>query len=196
MDVVALFLGVPLGVLASFAAWWIVTHWLVPAVEFSPHISRNEYSGNASGINHRVKFKNIGKREIIDLEVFAELRVKGLNPSLPGTIEVARLVIDDARMPFMKVEGTKIIALKPEQTERFDRPVYGESINSKRAQGLLTLEDVLSLNQTAVLVIYVFGYDRWSGARKLYTSVPYTLQDVRTGRWSGMSIPLKQADHE
>ena len=196
MDMLALFLGVPLGILASFAAWWIVTHWLVPAVEFSPHISRNEYSGNASGINHRVKFRNIGKREIIDLEVFAELRIKGLNSSLPGIVEIARLVIDDARMPFLKVEGTKIISLMPELTERFDRPVYGDSIIKKRSQGMLTLEDLLSLNQAAVLVIYVFGYDRWSGARKLYTSIPYILSDIRTWRWNGMTIPAKQADAE
>lgn len=182
-------LGIPLGVLASFVAWWIITRLVVPKVEFSPDISRTRYNGNLSGLNYRIKFKNCGRRDIIDVQVSVLVRVKGLSKKTPKMIEIASLALESDRVPVIRAKGNRIIQLRPERTERFSKPIYGQEIYNKLRLGNLTLDDVLALGTEATVTVFVFGYDSWSGARKMYESSPYRAANIKQGPWKKMRIP-------
>ncbi|MDG4559670.1 MAG: hypothetical protein P9E88_00090 [Candidatus Competibacter sp.] len=191
MEIVGLLIGIPLGVLASLIAWWVVAHFVVPKLEFSPDISRISRPEKPSGMTYRIKFKNSGMRDIIDVEVFAELRIKGLNSEVPDNYEITRIYIDDPRMPIIRSGISKLISLRPELTDRFDKPIFGQIINQKRQSETLMMEDLLESGESATLTVYVFCYDRWSGSRKMYESNKYILSDIRSGRWNGMRVGKK-----
>jgi hypothetical protein len=177
-------LGAGFGICASFIAWYIAQRVIVPKVEFLPEISKNKSDYFSNGYSYRFKFYNRGKRDIIDMSVFAEVCIK----QAPGaqtnkTIEIARPPLDANSIPLLAKGGNRIVALILNNVERFNKPVYGSSINEKHKTGELTLEDLLSVGAYSYIRVYAFGYDRWSGARKVFVSKNYTIDDIKTGRW-------------
>lgn len=192
----SLALGVPIGIGASFLAWWIVQHIIIPKVTFSEHISRTEYGGNPSGYSYRVKFQNNGKRDVIDAEVFATVRIRGLSRRDNGLTEIANIPVDSERIPIIKAGANRIIHVNIHEATRFTKLIYGNDINLKCKDRTLTLDDILSAGEHASLTIHIFGYDRWSGARKIYESIEYQSTHVLSGRWDGMQILNTQQDHE
>lgn len=188
MDWMSLLLGFPLGCLASLLAWWVVQHRFVPKIEFSPDISRNRYSGNPSGFNYRVKFKNTGRRDIIDVEVFVVIRNRGLLKGQEKIVEIASIPTDADRMPVIKAGANRIVSVNVHLAEKFKKTSYGSEINEKRKQGNLTLEDVLGAGEKAAMTLNIFGYDSWSGARKMYESPEFLASDIKEGRWDGMLV--------
>jgi len=75
---VAQLLGLLVGLFTSFFSWWVLFHVVVPKIEFSPWISKLPTQDDGSGYRHRVKFKNVGRRKIVDLQVTARLAVRDL----------------------------------------------------------------------------------------------------------------------
>jgi hypothetical protein len=94
--------GYIIGVLTSITAWYVLYHRIVPSLEFFPEIYKSKTDENQSGYKYRVRFRNNGSREIIDLELFAKLRIKGLSPSSPTTWRAIYIPIDDSRIPRLK----------------------------------------------------------------------------------------------
>ena len=45
MDIMGIIIGMPLGVIASLIAWWILTHGLVPKIKYGPFISKVKVNG-------------------------------------------------------------------------------------------------------------------------------------------------------
>ncbi len=71
-----------------------------------------------------------------------------------------------------------------------DRPPYPYDIRKKAREGTLTLEELLKLGNKAYLKVYAFGYDKFSGTRKLFVSHSYRIGDIKDGSFSesGMDI--------
>lgn len=172
-------IGIPLGILSSLVAWWVLFRFIVPRIEFSPHISKYHFKN--LGTRYRIKFRNIGKRGIIDVEVFPILRIKGLNPELPDNWLNITLTTSLKENRISSLKEDRIISLLSEDTDKFNNPNFPEHIRKKYRQKELNIEDLLSLDNPVKLVVQLFGYDEFSGARKMIISKPYTLKDIKHG---------------
>lgn len=93
--------GVPFGVAASFAAWFIIFRCLVPKIRFSAHINKLPPYDPKVGVRYRIKFKNVGQRAAIDVDVYSRLRVRCLShaPEFSDTWTVVTLNSDIMREP-------------------------------------------------------------------------------------------------
>ena len=200
MDIFILLLGIPIGVVGSLVAWWVLFHALVPSVEISSVIAKTPFSQDPSGYRYRIKMMNAGRRAILDVELVARLRIKGLFPSLPSNWEVLYPKCSYEKIP--RVEPTARTKLWPALTIRIaDFDDYAISllpppIQAKIRQRTILLEDLLSLGNKAELQLFVFGYDEFSGSRKLFASRPYSREAVREGYFCRHSLEIVESENE
>jgi hypothetical protein len=75
--------GLVIGILGSIIFWWVFTHVLVPKIQFEEFISKVETEETISGIKYRLAFRNVGRRGIVDVELFVRLSSKTLSPNFP-----------------------------------------------------------------------------------------------------------------
>ncbi len=186
-------LNLALGVIASFLAWWVLFHGIVPKIKFSNGISKlptGRIAENQSGWKYRVKLGNYGRRNAIDVQVRAKLSIKGLNPLRSDNLQIVYLPLDGDRsfaipriMPQKKGHArSTVLALEPNLADEFrNQDIYPEDFRDLARAYKLTMEDVLALGAEAKLEMMVFGYDDFSGARKLFWSRAFTSEDIGDG---------------
>ena len=175
--------GYLIGVLTSITAWYVLYHRIIPSLEFFPEIYKSQTDENQSGYKYRVRFQNNGSREILDLELFAKLRIKGLSERNPSTWRAIYIPIDDPRIPRLTSQkGTnkrfavQLLVLEISDSSRRFLP---SSLQEKCQNQELTLEDLMQLGTQSTLEIIGFGYDAFSSARKIFESKIYSIQDIR-----------------
>ncbi len=195
---ISILVGIPIGVLTSFIAWWILFHHVVPVIRFSPHISKTETDDNKSGYRYRVKFENSGARNILDVELFARLRVKGF-PPYPSNWKVIDIPLSRDRIPrirpIKKSQSGSIIRLNLSKAE-FNKAFYPEDIRQKSEEDSILLEDVMTLGADGTLQIIAFGYDGFSGARKVFESKPYNIDDIKLGPFDEKGLRVDEINEE
>lgn len=189
-------LGVAAGLATNLASWWILFHGIAPKIQFSSYISKTPqepFEENRSGYSYRIKLINSGRRAIIDVEIMARLRILGVIEQRKRNWRAIIIPVKGSasyRNPRMSaLVGDQVLELSLNDVEEFLRlPIYPDEIRRKAEQKTLVLEDLLSLGQRATLQIAAFGYDEFSGARKLFVSKSYTLDDIREGLYRGLDI--------
>jgi hypothetical protein len=187
--IIAILVSIPIGIACSVAAWWILFHKIVPKISFSKGISKTKLEDYDSGFCYRIKFENVGRRDIIDIQIHAYLRIIGLRHKESGIITNVKFVTSKEYVPKMRADGKGfIVMLYPERTSNFQRKVYPEEVRRKFAAKSLLLEDVLSLGYDSKLRLVVFGYDNFSGARRIFESKLYGLDDIKEGNFKGLEI--------
>jgi len=89
----------------------------------------------------------------------------------------------------MRADGKGfIVTLYPEKTGSFQRKAYPEEVRRKFEEKSLLLEDVLSLGHDTKLRVVVFGFDSFSGARRIFESKLYAVDDIKEGHFKGLQI--------
>jgi len=141
-------------------------------------------------------------RNVIDVEIAARLRVPGLTKhkhirpvvDIPqkadGTIEwrISRLLPARRR----KEAGIgPIMFLHINSAKELDEwRVFPDHIRDKARINALLLEDLLSLGERATIRYRVFCYDEFSGARRVFFSKPYTIHDIKEGRFKANGLDV------
>ena len=186
-EILLLLIGIPIGVLGSLLAWWILFHRIVSNIQFSPHISKTRTNDTRSGYRYRVKFENAGRRSILDVEIFAKLRIKGLRDGYPTNWETIYIPIRVDRRPLIKPSRTtrlrEIVRFYVNDIEAEKLVNFSECVRRRRAEGCLLLEDLLGVGTQSELQIITFGYDEFSGSRKVFPSKKYLLDDIKYGQF-------------
>lgn len=201
---VAQVLGLVVGLLTSFFSWWVLFHWIAPVLSLSPYISKTtdkslpEDAADASGVRYRLKYINIGRRAIVDLEIRAFIRIKGLDQAISWTVFDLRMNSDGDRInsfaridPFRKSKIRHLVRLYPNGIINCTRHPFPDHIRSKARERALLLEDLLSLGTAAELCVIASGYDEFSGARKVQQFV-YRHSDVRAGPFRNHSLEVEK----
>ena len=181
MDVAAI-MGFLLGVGASATFWYILYHRVIPTVTFFPKISVSDTSENPSGKKYRIRFQNVGRRSMLDVELFAKLRIQGLAESEPNTWRAIYIPIDDPRIPKVvshrKSRKRLAVQLLVNSIDEAATACLPAELQLKRERNSLHLEDLMSLGSNTRLQIFCFGYDSFSGSRKAFESPEYKGEDL------------------
>ena len=179
---IGLLIGIPIGIFTSIAAWYVLFHVISPHVEFLPSVFKSHTSENPSGWKYRVKLRNTGNRAIVDMEIVAKVRIRGLSHQRPNFWRAVYVPIDDSRIPKVPSHrGTSkrfVIILHLCEINDSARSALPLELQSKCENGELCLEDLLSLGSEAILQVFAFAYDSFSGARRLFESPVYTIKKI------------------
>lgn len=166
--------GFILGVISSAIVWLAVTHLIVPSIAFFPDITRTVSDETPSGYKYRVRFQNRGHRAILDLELFACLRIQGLAINEPSTWRAIYIPVDDPRIPRVlshRKSGKRLaVQLLVHSLSDSARACLPAELQTKTKDGTLRLEDIMAVGKNARLQVFAFGYDSFSGARKVFES--------------------------
>jgi len=192
----SILIGLFIGVGTNLIAWWILFHYIVPKIHFSPSISKIPTKDNKLGYKYRIKIQNSGKRSIIDVELRARLKIKGIldNPQhwrLVGIPLSKNMIVNNfpiIKPAKQKTSGFAIQIYINDVDEFSELSIYPEDIRKKSKEGSLLLEDLLSIGSETNLQIFVFGYDEFSGSRKYFESIFYTINDIKEGPFDGLKI--------
>jgi hypothetical protein len=202
-DFILVLAGGIVGFITSFLVWWFTTRKIVPKIRFSDKISKMPDDNNPSGYTYKVRFKNIGTRDIIDISIYGLLRIKGLCKYDKELLQVIKLPIGVNNhiliSPCEKKDnkGIRQCQIKIHDCDRFARPLYGDEINKLVAEGKLTLEKVLSLGTYSELKFVLIGTDRYSGARKYIESDKlYNIDDIVDGYHASGSLDIIKTDNK
>jgi hypothetical protein len=182
-DIGLVLLGALLGIGSSGVFWWVQNHYWVPRIEFSDEIAHYEVD-DAAGY-FRVKFRNAGKRSIIDVQVIVRVSVYKLGRRPMWTnFNVSH---NTETVPLLGKTGEKIINLMHDRDGVAIQGSVSDFV-SKKISEVQSLHDLLSLGERTRLRVFVLGYDRFSGARKLFKSKDYDVFSIRKGVFNDMNV--------
>ena len=168
------------GLAGSFISWWILVKGLVPRLEFASTIKRVRSNG-ADTFYYRVALRNVGRRGMIDVHIYAQLAV-----SWDGGKEWARFYVPmnqsgdrKYELPRMRSGQSIEFRLFPGEVPDFaSNPGLALGFQQKVADRTVTVEEMLALGDAATLKIVVLGFDEFSGARRLFESGPLRGTDI------------------
>ncbi|NTU49889.1 MAG: hypothetical protein HGA87_03200 [Desulfobulbaceae bacterium] len=179
---IELLLGIPIGIATSLVAWYILFHVIAPTVEFFPSVFKSRTRKSRCGWNYRVKFRNTGTRDIVDLELVAKVRIRGLSQQRPSFWNAIYLPVDDSRIPKVRSHrGTSkrfVILVHPSEISDSAKSALPTELQSKCENGTLSLEDLLNLGSQATFQVFAFAYDSFSGSRRLFESPTFSIKDI------------------
>jgi hypothetical protein len=188
VDYWTIFISVLVGITTSFTAWLIVFHVIVPKIRFATKISE------IRGVRPRLRSKvcNNGYRDILDCEVIAELRVRGLDPQLPRNIWVLNIPVYAPRFPRLPRSRHRLITFRSYTFDDESAQLLPRGFGSHQD---LSLSELFQLNNVIGLRVTIFGYDNFSGSRKAF-SHDYTASDIEPRRYMIESLNLAPPSEE
>jgi len=190
--ILSLVIGIPLGSLASFIAWWIVAHRIRPSLRFSSKISKTASRRNPQGFVYRVKFINSGRRGILDLEISCLLYLKISDPQITTVVNIG---LSRNRIPYLsRTSKPQLLHLRLFETLKLGNAPFPAQIREKFRDGTLELEELFRLDPEAKMVVLVFGYDEFSGSRQLMRSGFYRINDIVPHKFIPGSVEIAWTD--
>lgn len=192
-----IFIGVPIGIVCSLLAWWLLFHGIVPKLRFSNRISKIESKENAGRFRYRVKFENHGRRRIVNLEISVCLNIRGLSDNSPETWDVVNFKLKSpTNHPFIDPVNKKgirrFVILDINNTPDFSQKIYPQSIRNKHQVNQLSLEDLFQLGNETSVRVSILGEDAYSGSRKLFQSKKYKIDDIKNSPFKLYSLKIQE----
>jgi len=194
--ILTIFLGFILGIIASVLAWFITSKVIVPNIEFSENICK-AYPEYMSAPKYSFRIRNIGKRDIMDIDIYFGIRIKGLDPSSSDVVSlVVPVGFNSNKITILRTSSKDFygttLEIKLNQCEKFKDSIFPAYIRKKYEQKELTLEDIYSLGTNVETLIVLMGYDKFSGSRKFFNSKPYKLNNIIEGHFMECSMDIKR----
>ncbi|MFC6094909.1 hypothetical protein [Saccharothrix lopnurensis] len=191
------------GIMGGFALsvlwWYFVTHVLAPSLNFSKQVGRlTSVEGRSV---YRIKVKNVGRRAVIDLTVSVTMHFRGISLYQdkeagnnlvqfdipvsvpysvylrPGRNRILRIDFSEAMNEFSRGESTSTGRLLVKSLY----PVESQWIS-------VTFESLLRQSRGSYFTASVLCYDEWSGARKVFISPSYGVDDIVPGVFNELDI--------
>lgn len=184
------FLG---GIIASAIVWFITSKVSRVKIEFSRELMGDTDPLDTSKYHYNIEVHNKGKGELIDLHMQAKIIVEGADRQNPGLRCFALLNLDYfCNFPSLSYQGSKdklwprkhsgrlIYAINMAGAyEEFRKSYYVDNVIEKAKSCTLQLDDIFYAYPDAAIQFYLFGYDSFTGARKMYKSKYYRKADIR-----------------
>lgn len=134
---------------------------------------------------YRFKFANIGYRDLIEVTVAAKLRIKGTNSNQVVPLDVTGyggggfVIILPGMKTYYKLKGFGNIRIMLVFMSKSAQKRLSKLIDFKKKKHKIELKDVFkTCGEKVEIVIYVYGNDSITGARKMFKSKVYTICDI------------------
>ena len=201
-------LGIISSIFASSIFWWFSFHRTKTKVEFPQAIEKSKNTGEYPGKNrYRIKIINSGIRDLIEVTFLAKLSIKRSNDHSRNYTYIG--LGNENQLPIMygkrsqkKRAGINLankLTFFPIQTtcNEFQKSIYPSFLRNKAQNNTLSLDDIFdNYRDSFELKVYVFGNDALTGARKLFISPTYTLDNIKTGKYiTPVSLNAKKYRH-
>ncbi|MFG1924319.1 hypothetical protein [Cryptosporangium sp. NPDC048952] len=169
-------ISVPTGMLTSFLFWWWFSRRLAPRIAWSD-LMVAPADADLTGTDFdmpRVKIVNVGRRNAIDLQVWAQLRLPHEVDGAGSPMSLVELPTSITWLPRLQRDGYRYVRLclgkvPPEELERVGLDPSVE------------LPTLLREHEDAAVRVFLFAYDGFSGARKIFVSPDYCADTLITG---------------
>ena len=190
MFALGLILGALLGLIAGFLQWWIVTRAAVPKVGWSTGVCRSP----GEALEYRVKFGNLGRRDVVDVTVKCTVRVRNLDELPPGAPRAKNYTTIDIPLrggqvdiirkrakrdlpthiapapdddPIKRNRTATLLISKISEVQRDRLPVALREriLNKQRVE----LEEMFDLGDDSYMDFTFYCYDGYTGARRCAT---------------------------
>lgn len=187
--------GLVTGIFTNFLTWWLLYHYIKPSVHFSPSINKRPHvptPQDKSSYGYWIKIENGGRRSVIDVEIMVRLRINWPSDYMSNVWDTIYVPLSERgeivyRFPIIYPVKSKnghrpSLRLHINNIDRFrEKPYYPKEMKYKASRRKLLLEDILNLGPNPTLEIVAFGFDEFSGARKVFLSTRYTVDDIKEG---------------
>lgn len=176
-------IGIPLSILSSLTAWWLIFHYICPRIEFRDTIWKQPEPKSKFGYKYKFAFKNMTGREIYDITISVRLRIE----CLPDRVGLRWVNLRCFRDTIPRLErrdsegknGYKQLKFYPEVTTDDELNILPNEIAEKSRNGELTLEELLSIGSSSRLQIIVSGVDSFTGTRRYFESKLFKAEDIK-----------------
>lgn len=184
-------LSVCIGFATSFCFWWLLNHKWIPRVTFADELAKYEIEDEKT--IYLSAFENSGKRDVLDVSVLTRIGIKNFNGA-QGWIFFS-IKTNANQIPVLAPNRRALVRVFDERDELefVDSPPFGlrrELLKCSR------LEDIFDICPKVTLQLHVFGYDKFSGARRHYKSPSYSKPDVRRGRYKGLLVVKSNSNEQ
>jgi hypothetical protein len=181
--IVSHLLSVLLGFATSFFVWWLLNHRWIPEVTFASELAMLEI--DAENAIYLSAFENSGRRDVLDVSVLTRIGVRNFNGAR-GWIFFS-IKTNANQIPVLPPHRRALVRVFDERDglEFVDSPPKGLRLELEKCS---SLKDIFNICPQVKLQIHVFGYDRFSGARRHYASPSYSKFNVRKGRYKGLLV--------
>jgi hypothetical protein len=187
-------IGFLLGVVGSIAVWWVFAHLLVPSIRFEDRIVLRPGRAPGAPPRHMIKVRNIGRRDLIDVTFSAIVKIQ-IDPASDRRWASCRVAFHktgeiDHQIPLIPARRNRLLTLYPGHSDHIRHEAcFSEETRLAVADQSLDLETLLRDGEgrglQVTLQVFMFGFDRFSGARKLFQSKQYEACDVEPGAVRG-----------
>lgn len=181
-------IGFVLGILGSIATWWIFAHWLVPSVRFEEKILVRPSKAGAGERRYLLKFANVGRRDLIDVTVMAYVSIQ-TKPGSERSWSSSRLAFHRTgeishAMAIVPRGRNRLLTIHAAHSDQILHDMnYSEGVRQSVADRSLDLMRLMSDGAASKCEVrlraHLFGYDSFSGARKLFSSKSYGIEDFQ-----------------
>jgi hypothetical protein len=193
--VVSTLVSVPTGIVSSFVFWWWFTRRLAPRLAWSSVLVIPPV-GAHTGTDHdqpRVKTVNLGRRDAVDLQVKAQLRVPHEVDSIGSPMSIVDLPTSVDWLPRLQHGSLRYVRLCLEQVRASELERVGAAVGREVTPGC-GLAEFLVAHPDAAVRLYLFAYDEFSGARKMFVSPDYGAANMVAGSFRpGTSLTVDPA---
>jgi hypothetical protein len=145
---------------------------------FSESISKTPSDTKKSGWDYSVKFINKRRRAIIDLMISAHINIKENSPDIPAAGRNLYINVSVSHIPRLNGYISSGFSFQTQEFPIFQDGNFSKFIRDKAREGTLSLDDIMNLEEFDGLYLVIFGYDAFSGARKVFESKPYHKDDI------------------
>jgi hypothetical protein len=164
---ISMAVGIPLGIATSLLAWWLV------AVRMKPHLCWSDPSFITlaraqidAPMQLAVRLRNDGRRDVLDVALYAELRVTHPRTDDGVTRTVIRLPLNSPWVPRIRRQHEAYLRVESERVPDSDW---------RRLRARAGVEDhdvgnVMKTSAQATIRFYALAYDGFSGARQIFVA--------------------------
>lgn len=194
----SIIVGVATGVLSSIVAWLVIYNLMAPNIKFADKIKKEKTKNDKTGYYYQFKFGNLKKRtSAVDIAIRATLYLPEF-PS-PGVTNMYAIPTSGKNIFELtpKMEGNtgwnRRISLNINDDDfikSFNKSYFSDEIKALCTEKMLHLEDLLSITAPAFIRVHVSAMDSFSGAKKVFKSREYRLEDVVYGKFERTSLQI------
>lgn len=184
-----------LSLIASYCFWFLTFRISLTNIIFAKYLAKAYKPADANEpYSYRIRFANIGYRDLIELTILAKLVIKENTHNRVFFMNVTRHEKEGLVVVLPSIVTYKI---KKRSNLRTMTLHISESMKEGLSDVLgenFQLDDLFAkYGNNITITVYIFGNDRITGARKLFESPNYTIKDIKEGDFCGskeIKIPL------